>query len=136
MIEGTIVFRQWRRAPGWRRQMLAAQVGVGGCAHRRVLRRDGTAAEKIARAALSGVIGDAFPQQAEDDEVAVLRMNTRAPQFNHLRAQWLEALKLKLLRAVITQMPRLVVAGLQAVCADDVGGGQLLHDQMIANGAE
>ena len=81
--------------------MLAAQVGIGGRANRRVLGRDGTASEKIAPTMLSRVIGDAFPQQAKDDEVAMLRMNTRPPQFNHLRAQRLEGLELELLRAVI-----------------------------------
>ena len=67
--------------------MFSAQLGVGRSADRRILRRDGTATKEIARTVLSRVVGDAFPEQAENDEVAVLRMNTRAPQLNHFRAQ-------------------------------------------------
>ena len=39
---------------------------------------------------LPRVIGDAFPEQAKNDQVAMLRMNTRPSQFNHLRAKRLE----------------------------------------------
>src|SRR5262245_12206665 len=102
------------------REMLAAQVGVCRCANCRILRRDGTATEEIARAVLSGVIGDALPQQAEDNEVAMLAMDTRAPQFHHFRAQRLECVKLKLLGCVIAQMRRSLVAGLQSICANDL----------------
>jgi len=28
------------------------------------------------------------------------------------------------------------LAGLQSVCADDIGGGQMFNDEMIANGIE
>src|SRR5678816_4805543 len=70
---------------------------------------------------LSRVISDAFPQQAKDDKVAMLRMNTRSSQFNHLRAKRLESLELELLRAVIAAIRRRVVPGLQSVCADDIG---------------
>ena len=136
LAQRTIVSRKRTGAPLRLRQMLAAQIGIRGRAHRRVLRRDGTASEKIAPAVLSRVIGDAFPQQAKDDEVAMLRMDTRTPQLNHFRAQRLEDLELELLRAVITQMRRRIVAGLQSVCADDIGGGQMFNDEMIANGVE
>ncbi len=85
---------------------------------------------------LSRVIGDAFPEQAKNDEVAMLRMNTRPSQLNHLRAQRLEDLELELLRAIVAATRRCVVAGLQSVCADDIGGGQVFNDEMIANGIE
>src|SRR6266571_8492177 len=85
---------------------------------------------------LSRVIGDAFPEQAKDDQVAMLRMNTRPSQFNHLRAKRLEDLELELLRAVEAAIPRRVVAGLQSVCANDIGGGRMFNDEMIANGIE
>ena len=85
---------------------------------------------------VSRVIGDAFPEQAKNDEVAMLRMNTRSSQFNHLRAKRLENLKLELLRAVVAAIRRRVMPGLQSVCADDIGGGQMLDDEMIANGIE
>ncbi len=57
----------------------------------------------------------------------MLRMNTRPSQFNHLHAQRLEDLEFKLLRAVITQTRRRVVAGLQTVCANDISGGQMFN---------
>lgn len=38
-------------------------------------------------------LNKSFPEQAKDDEVAMLRMNIRAPQLNHLRAQRLEDLR-------------------------------------------
>ena len=116
--------------------MLSAQLGVGRCADRRVLRRDGTATKEIARAVFARVVGDAFPEQAEDDEVAVLRMNTRAPQLNHFRAQRFEDLKLKFLRAVVAQTGCGVDAGLETVRADDIGRWQMFNDEMIANGIE
>src|SRR5271170_1993125 len=63
-------------------------------------------------------------------------MNTGASQFNHPGTQRLKDLKLKLLRAVITQMRRRVMAGLQAVGANDSGGGQMFNNEVIANGVE
>ena len=33
-------------------------------------------------------------------------------------------------------MRRRIVAGLQSVCADDIGGGLMFDDEMIANGIE
>src|SRR6266566_8863429 len=83
---------------------------------------------------LSRVIGDAFPEQAKDDEVAMLRMNTRPSQLNHLSTQQLEDLELELLRTVVAAIRRRIVAALQAVCTDDIGGGQMFNDEMIANG--
>ena len=64
--------------------MFSAQLGVGRSADRRILRRDETATKEMARTVLSRVVCNAFPEYAE---VAVLRMNTRAPQLNHFRAQ-------------------------------------------------
>src|SRR6266496_3323636 len=101
LAERTIVGRKRTGAPLRLRQMLAAQIGIRTSADCRVLGRDGTAPEKIAPAVLSRVIGDAFPEQTKNDEVAMLRMTTRPSQFNHLRAQRLEDLELELLRAVI-----------------------------------
>src|SRR5271165_393471 len=116
--------------------MLAAQIGIRGCSHRRVLRCDGTATKKPARIVLPGVVSNPFPEQAKDDEVAMLWMNTGASQFNHLRAQRLEDLKFKFLCAVITQVRRRVLAGLEAVSANDGAGWQMFNDEMMANGVE
>ena len=113
--------------------MFSAQLGVGRSAYRRILRGDGTATEEIARTVLSRVVGNAFPEQAEYDEIAVPRMNTRTPQLNYFRAQWFEDLKLKFLRAVIAQRCRRVHAGLQTVRANDVGRRQMFDDEVIAN---
>src|SRR5713226_3041100 len=85
---------------------------------------------------LSRVIGDAFPEQTKDDEVAMLRMNARPSQFNHLRAKRLESLELELLRAVVAAIRRGVAPGLQSVCANDIGGRQMFNDEMIASGIE
>ena len=103
--------------------MSPAQIGVRGRADCRVLRGDGTTTEKIAPSMLSRVIGDAFPEQAKNDQVAMLRMNTCPSQFNHLRAKRLEDLELELLRAIVAATPSRVVAGLQSVGANDIGGG-------------
>src|SRR5262245_26819022 len=116
--------------------MFAAQVGVRGCADRRILRRDGTATEEIASAVLLGVISDALPEQAEDNEVTVLSMDARSPQFDHFRAQRLEYVELKLLGRVITQLLRRVGSGLQSVRANKLARSQVLNDKMIANGVE
>ena len=134
LAKRTIVGREWTGSPWRLRQMLAAQVGIRRRPDCRVLGRDGTASEKKAPTVLSRVSGDAFPEQAKDDKVAMLRMDTRAPQLNHFRAQRLEGLELEFLRAVISYMRRRIVAGLQSVCADDIGGGQMFNDEMIANG--
>ena len=72
---------------------------------------------------LQGVIGDALPQEAKDDEVAMLWMNTRTSQLNHLRTKRLEHLELELLRAVVAAIRRRIAAALQSVCANDIGGG-------------
>ena len=85
---------------------------------------------------LSRVISDASPKQAKDDQVAMLRMNARPSQFDHLRAKWLEDIEFELLRAVVTTMRRRIEPGLQSVCADDIGGRQVLNDEMIANSIE
>ena len=85
---------------------------------------------------LSRVISNAFPEQAKHDEVAMLRMNTCPSQFNHLRAKRLEGLELELLRAVVAAISRGVVPGLQSVCANDIGGGQMFNDEMIADDIE
>ena len=45
----------------------------------------------------------------------MLRMHTRATQFNHLRAQRLKHLKLKFLRTVVAAMRPCVLAGLQTI---------------------
>ena len=66
----------------------------------------------------------------------MLRMNTGASQLDHLLAKRLEDLELELLRTVVAAMGRRVAAGLQSVCADDIGGGQMFNDEMIANGIE
>lgn len=99
-------------APLRLRQMLAAKLGIRGRSHRRVLGRDGSASEKIAPSVLPRVIGNAFPEQAKDEEVAMLRMDTRAPQLDHFRAQRLEGLKLELLCTVIPEICRRIVAAL------------------------
>ena len=66
----------------------------------------------------------------------MLRMNTCPSQFNHLRAKWLEDFEFELLRAVVTTMRRRIAPGLQSVCPDDIGRGQMFNDEMIANGIE
>ena len=82
---------------------------------------------------LLGVVGDSLPQQAEDDEIAVLAMHTGSAQLNHLVAQRLEGIEFKFLRAVISEIRLGIVAGLQTVCANDLSRGQVLHDEMVAN---
>jgi hypothetical protein len=62
----------------------------------------------------------------------VLAMNTGAPQLNYLTAQRLEDVKMKFLRAIITQAGLRIEAGLQAVGADDAAAGQMLDQQMVA----
>src|SRR5437879_3334880 len=52
LVQRTIVGRERTGAPFRLRQMLAAQVGIRGCTHCRVLGRDGTASKKIAPAVL------------------------------------------------------------------------------------
>jgi hypothetical protein len=46
------------------------------------LRGDRTASAKIAATALACIIGDALPQQAEHDQIAVLLVNARAAKFD------------------------------------------------------
>lgn len=104
-------------ASGWLRQMLAAKLGIRGRAHSRVLGRDGSASEKIAPTVLPGVIGNAFPERVKDEEVAMLRMDTRAPQLDHFRAQRLEGSILERLCTVVPEICRRIV-----VRADDIGG--------------
>src|SRR3954454_10874425 len=85
---------------------------------------------------LARVISNTFPEQAKDDEVAMLRMNTCPSQFNHLRAKRFEDFELELLRAVVTATRRRIVPRLQSVCANNSGGGQMLNYEMIANTIE
>lgn len=66
----------------------------------------------------------------------MLRVNTCAPQLNHLPAQRLKNLELELLRAIVTAIRRRIVTGLQTVSADDICRLQMFHDEMIANGVE
>ncbi len=85
---------------------------------------------------LPGIAGNAFPEQAKNDEIAVLGMYTGAAQFNDLGTLRLKCFKRKFLRAIITQMDRCISAGLKSVSADDAGRGQMFYHEMIANGVE
>src|SRR6266436_6755751 len=105
--------------------MFSAQLGVGGSADRGVLRGDGTAAKQVARSALARVIRDSLPKQSEDDEVAVLAMHARAPQFDHFRSERFKNLKFKLLRAIVAQARGGVAAGLQTVGANRLARRQV-----------
>ena len=109
--------------------MMAAQIGIRGGARSWILGGEGTATAKIARAFSPGIIGNAFPKQAKDNEITMLGMNTGASQFDHSGTERLEYVKLKLLLTVITQMRRRVKAGLQSVSADDIGRGQVFNDR-------
>src|SRR5438045_2446977 len=113
--------------------MLAAQISISRGAHSRILGSDRTAPEEVAPTTAARVTGDALPQQAQNDYVTVLWMNTCAPQLHHFFAQRLEDIKFKFLGAVITQTRCRVLPGLQTVGADDIGGRQMLDDEMIAN---
>ena len=132
--QGTTVGRKRAGSPLRVGVMIAAQIRVSGRAHSRVLRRDGTAADEVARPVLLGVVGDALPQEAEDDEIAVLAMYAGPPQFDHVRAQRLESIELEFLCAIVTEIRSRITAGLQTVCADDQSRGHVLHDEMVANG--
>ena len=113
--------------------MFPAQVGVGGGSGRRVLRGEGAAAAQIATAALARVIGDAFPKQAEHDEVPVLMVDARAAKLDELRAQRFKGAEIKLLLAVVAEMARRRQAGLETIGADDFARRQMLDEQMIAH---
>jgi hypothetical protein len=80
------------------------------------------------------VTRNALPQQPKNHEVSVLAMDASPAKLNHLITNCLENLELKFLRTIITQMRCGIPAGLQAVSADDVTGGQMLNDEMIAHG--
>src|SRR5438105_749348 len=111
--------------------MLAAKVGIRRSTDCRILGRDGTATKKIAAAVLSRVIGNAFPEQTEDDEIAMLRVNAGATEFNHFRSQSFKARELEFLRTVVAKVFRSVRAGLQTIRSDDMSRRKMLDDQMI-----
>jgi hypothetical protein len=84
----------------------------------------------------SGVIRDPLPQQAKDHEIAMLAVNAGPAQLDYFRTNWLENVKFKLLRAIVTQMGSCVPASLQTVSANDLASGQMLDDEMIAHGVK
>src|SRR5258708_5891444 len=113
--------------------MFATQVGIGRRAHCRLLRGDGTATAEVASAALARIVGDSLPEQAENDEIAMLLVHTGASEFNQLRADRLERTEVELLLAVVATIRRRSAASLQTIRANDLAGGQMLDDQVIAN---
>jgi hypothetical protein len=76
-VERAIVLRSRLHAPFGFCKMIPAQPGISRSAGRRILRRDGTATDKVMRTMLMRVIGNALPQQTQDIEIAVLTMDTR-----------------------------------------------------------
>jgi len=126
-----------REGTPWRfRQVPGAEVRVHGSANGRILGAEGTAAEEIAPAMLARVIGNAFPEQAKDDEVPMLWMDTSSTQLDHLCAPWFKDMKLKFMRAIIAQVSRCIWSGLQPVGADYGGRWHMLYQQMIADDVE
>jgi len=81
----------------------------------------------------AGVVGDAFPQHAEHGEVAVLRVDARATEFEDFAAHRFERAKVKNLRAVITETRRGARAGLHAISADDIAGARVLDEEVVAD---
>jgi len=136
MAQRAIVSRERPGAPFRLNHVLPAKISIRGRTDRRILRRDGTAAHQITSASRFGIISNAFPQQSQHDEIPVLAMDARAAQLDYFRAQRLEDRKLKLLGAVITQMRCCIAAGLQTIRADNLTGGQMLDQEVIANGVE
>ena len=83
---------------------------------------------------LSRIIGNALPEETQHNQVPVLPMNARTPQFDNLTAERLEYLEFKLLSGVITEIILGVNSCLKAVRADNSAGRQVLNNQVIAHG--
>src|SRR5476651_411712 len=92
------------RAPLHGREVPAAQFCVGRCADSRVLRRDRAATKQITPATRLRIIGDALPEQAEDVEITMLAVDACAAKLDDFRAQRLEDMELKFLRAVVAEV--------------------------------
>ncbi len=52
-------------------EVVAGEVGIGGCADLGVLGGEGAASEEVVCAVLAGVVGDAFPEQVEGAHVSM-----------------------------------------------------------------
>ena len=66
----------------------------------------------------------------------MLAMDTGAAEFNDFIAHRLEWSEIKFLRGVVTEVFGGIATGLQTVSADNLLRGQMLDNQMIANGVE
>src|SRR5437867_110437 len=133
MVEWTIEGGQRVGAPFHGGEMLAAKFRVSRRANGWVLRGDGTTPAKVTPAAFARVVGNALPQQAEHDEIAVLLVNAGPSEFDEFAANGLERREIKLLFAVVTAVRRRRQPGLQAIRPDDFARRQMLDEQMVAD---
>jgi len=116
--------------------MATTKVRVSRCPYRWVLGGERTATEKISAAVQPRVIRYAFPQQTENNKIAVLSLNTGAPKFNDFRPSPLKLRELKLLFTIISVVGRSVGAGLKPIGTDHLPRRQVLNQQVITDGVE
>src|SRR5262249_36912107 len=97
------------------------------------LRRDRTATTKVTPSTRASVVRNAFPEQPEHDEIAMVLVNTGATEFDEFAANRLEGCENKLLLAVVAAMDSRRLARLQTIRADDLAGRDMLDEQVIAD---
>ena len=114
--------------------MLSAQIRVSGRAYGWILRSNGATTKEVSRSLLLGVVSNALPQHAEDDEIPVLAMHAGSAQLDHFPSQRFEYIELKFLGAIVTEIRRRIMARLQTVRPNNLSRGQVLHDEVVANG--
>jgi hypothetical protein len=85
---------------------------------------------------LAGVLGNAFPQQPEHKQITMLPVDASATQFHNLAASRFKDAKAEFLFAIVTQVTGCTRTRLEAVSPDNLPGGNMFHEQVIANGVK
>jgi hypothetical protein len=131
----------WRPATGWVRsagstRYFFPQRFVERHSLILILRREGTAANQVTRAAALRVSGDSSPEHVQDVGVAVLLVDAGPSQLQDFAAQALEGAEIKEFLAVIAEIALGAIAALHAVGAGQLAGGRVMHHQVVADKIE
>lgn len=79
---------------------------------------------------MTGILGDAPPQQGQNLAGAMVAVNGGPSQLQHFAADACEGGKVKLLLTVVTEIMRGGLAGLHSISTDNLAAGPVFDDQM------
>ena len=112
--------------------MLAPQLLIHRYAFHGILRRKRATSDEKTRVSLACVTRNAAPKQMQQIEVAMRRVHAGAAKLDHFAAKRFVRSEIKFPLAVIAEVRRCKLTGLQPVRADNLACRHMLNDQMIA----